>query len=125
MAELVVDALHVRVLPDAVALGAAAAEHAAGVLSAAIAQRGVAHAMFATGNSQLTFLDALVGEAGVDWTRVVGFRGSLRFDAAKPDGTPRKLMDSARINALGWKPRTGITAGIALAYQDFLSRNPA
>ena len=57
--------------------------------------------------------------------RVVGFRGSLRFDAAKPDGTPRKLMDSARINALGWKPRTGITAGIALAYQDFLSRNPA
>ena len=56
--------------------------------------------------------------------RVVGFRGSLRFDTSKPDGTPRKLMDSTRINALGWKPRTGLDTGIALAYQDFLSRYP-
>ena len=56
--------------------------------------------------------------------RVVGFRGSLRFDTSKPDGTPRKLLDSGRINALGWKPRTRMEAGIALAYQDFLSRNP-
>ena len=56
--------------------------------------------------------------------RAVGFRGSLRFDPSKPDGTPRKLLDSARINALGWWPRTRIDAGIAAAYQDFLSRNP-
>jgi GDP-L-fucose synthase len=55
--------------------------------------------------------------------RVVGFRGHLRFDASKPDGTPRKLLDSGRINALGWKPRTRMDAGIALAYQDFLSRS--
>jgi len=56
--------------------------------------------------------------------RVVGFRGNLRFDTSKPDGTPRKLLDSGRINALGWKPRTRMDAGIALAYQDFLSRYP-
>jgi glucosamine-6-phosphate deaminase len=71
--DTVVDALHVRVLPDGRALGAAAAAHAATVLRDAIAARGVAHAMFATGNSQLDFLGALAGETGVDWTSVVGF----------------------------------------------------
>ena len=54
--------------------------------------------------------------------RVVGFRGKLRFDTTKPDGTPRKLLDSGRIKALGWTPRTRLDAGIALAYKDFLSR---
>jgi len=76
--DTVVDALHVRVLPDGRALGAAAAAHAATVLCDAIAARGVAHAMFATGNSQLAFLGALVDERAVDepavdWTNVVGF----------------------------------------------------
>ena len=71
--EIVVDALRVRVFDDAATLSAAAAEDAASVLHDAIAARGVAHAMFATGNSQLMFLAALVQEAGVDWTRVVGF----------------------------------------------------
>ena len=68
--------------------------------------------------------DLSIAELARTVARVVGFRGNLRFDTSKPDGTPRKLMDSARINALGWKPRTGIDAGIALAYQDFLGRNP-
>ena len=40
----------------------------------------------------------------------------------RPDGTPRKLLDSSRINTLGWKPRTRMDAGIALAYRDFLDR---
>jgi glucosamine-6-phosphate deaminase len=71
--DLVVDALTVRVLPDARALGAAAAGDAARRLRDAIDARGVAHAMFATGNSQLAFLDALVDEPGVDWPKVVGF----------------------------------------------------
>ncbi len=57
--------------------------------------------------------------------QVVGFRGKLRFDTSKPDGTPRKLLDSARINALGWKPHTRLDAGIALAYKDFLGRYPS
>ena len=68
--------------------------------------------------------DLSIAELARTVARVVGFRGSLRFDTSKPDGTPRKLLDSGRINALGWRPRTRIEAGIATAYQDFLSRNP-
>jgi GDP-L-fucose synthase len=53
---------------------------------------------------------------------VVGFRGRLEFDASKPDGTPRKLLDVSRLTALGWSPSTGLRDGIALAYRDFLGR---
>jgi GDP-L-fucose synthase len=52
--------------------------------------------------------------------RIVGFNGSIEWDKSKPDGTPRKLMDSSRIFALGWKPQIDLEAGIARAYQDFL-----
>jgi GDP-L-fucose synthase len=51
---------------------------------------------------------------------VAGYRGEFVYDASKPDGTPRKLLDVARISALGWKPKVGLREGIALAYQDFL-----
>jgi GDP-L-fucose synthase len=51
---------------------------------------------------------------------VVGFSGVLRFDPSKPDGTPRKLLDTSRLSSLGWKPRTCLREGINLAYQDFL-----
>lgn len=47
---------------------------------------------------------------------VVGFKGGFTFDASKPDGTPRKLMDSGRIQALGWKARTSLRDGIAKTY---------
>lgn len=53
---------------------------------------------------------------------VVGFRGSLEFDAGKPDGTPRKLLDVGRLKRLGWSPRVGLEAGIAAAYKDFLAQ---
>lgn len=52
--------------------------------------------------------------------RVVGFEGAIDFDASKPDGTPRKLMDSQRLNALGWHAQVDLQAGLALAYGDFL-----
>ncbi len=52
--------------------------------------------------------------------RVVGFNGHLVFDKSKPDGTPRKLMDSGRIMAMGWHPRIGLEEGIADTYQWFL-----
>jgi GDP-L-fucose synthase len=68
--------------------------------------------------------DQSIAELARTVARVVGFRGRLRFDTSKPDGTPRKLLDSARINALGWRPRTGIDAGIAAAYKDFLRLHP-
>ena len=63
-----------RVFPDPHALGeAAGTARGDGVLVSAIAARGVAHAMFATGNSQFDFLDALVLDDSVDWSRVIGF----------------------------------------------------
>lgn len=55
--------------------------------------------------------------------RVVGFQGRLVFDASKPDGTPRKLMDVSRLKSLGWVAPTELDAGIALAYRDFLVRH--
>ena len=54
---------------------------------------------------------------------VVGFKNKLIFDTTKPDGTPRKLMDSTRLMNLGWKPKTDLIKGIALAYKDFLSQD--
>lgn len=56
---------------------------------------------------------------------VVGFTGRIETDPSKPDGTPRKLLDVDRINALGWKASTSLLAGIALTYQDFLSSTHA
>ena len=47
---------------------------------------------------------------------------SLCFDSSKPDGTPRKLLDIQRIQALGWQPAVALAEGIAQAYQDFLNR---
>ncbi|SSW71595.1 GDP-L-fucose synthase family protein [Achromobacter agilis] len=52
--------------------------------------------------------------------RVVGYTGNIVYDTSKPDGTPRKLMDSARVQALGWKPEISLTHGITLAYGHFL-----
>lgn len=48
---------------------------------------------------------------------VVGFRGEIRFDASKPDGTPRKLLDSSRLQNLGWTAKINLRAGIDLAYR--------
>jgi GDP-L-fucose synthase len=50
---------------------------------------------------------------------VTGFTGTVVWDTAKPDGTPRKLMDSGLLFALGWQPRIGLREGIGLAYADF------
>ena len=54
---------------------------------------------------------------------VVGFQGKIVHDHSKPDGTPRKLMDSSRLRQLGWKPDIGIREGIAGTYQWFLQSN--
>ena len=52
--------------------------------------------------------------------RTVGFTGRIALDASKPDGTPRKLMDSTRLRSLGWQPRVDLAQGLRLAYEDFL-----
>jgi GDP-L-fucose synthase len=51
---------------------------------------------------------------------IVGYTGEIEFDASKPDGTPRKLLDSSRIRAHGWAPRIPLRAGLESAYQWFL-----
>ena len=55
--------------------------------------------------------------------RVVGYRGEIRWDTSKPNGTPRKLLDVSKSAALGWKYKTELEDGIRLAYKDFLD-NP-
>ncbi|MDH2050999.1 GDP-L-fucose synthase family protein [Achromobacter marplatensis] len=52
--------------------------------------------------------------------RVVGYHGRIVYDTTKPDGTPRKLMDSSRVQALGWRPDVSLVDGITLAYGHFL-----
>jgi GDP-L-fucose synthase len=51
---------------------------------------------------------------------VVGYEGEIRFDVSKPDGAPRKLIDSSRLNSMGWRARTTLQTGLALAYRDFI-----
>ena len=52
--------------------------------------------------------------------QAVGYQGQLSFDTSKPDGAPRKLMDSSRLQSLGWQPQVALADGLARAYQDFL-----
>jgi GDP-L-fucose synthase len=64
--------------------------------------------------------DVSIHEAAVLVARAVGYTGDIVTDPTKPDGTPRKLMDSSRLNALGWTPTITLADGLALAYRDFL-----
>ena len=69
--------------------------------------------------------DLTIAELAETIARTVGFSGRTRYDPSKPDGTPRKLMDSARIFELGWKPQVSLETGLRLAYSDFLSLHSA
>jgi GDP-L-fucose synthase len=53
--------------------------------------------------------------------KAVGFSGKIIFDTSKPDGTPRKLLDSSKIHTLGWKHKVPLEKGLAEAYRDFLA----
>lgn len=53
--------------------------------------------------------------------KTVGYKGKITFDPTKPDGTPRKLLDSSRLNELGWKANTKLEVGLQNAYHDFLT----
>ncbi len=55
--------------------------------------------------------------------KVVGYEGEIKWDASKPDGTPRKLLDVSKLESLGWKYKTELEDGIRLSYEDFLN-NP-
>jgi GDP-L-fucose synthase len=65
--------------------------------------------------------DVSIAEAAQTIVKVVGYTGAVTFDTSKPDGTPRKWMDSSRLNSLGWQAQVPLLQGLTLAYQDFLA----
>lgn len=69
--------------------------------------------------------DITIAELAHAIKKAVSYSGQISFDADKPDGAPRKLMDSGRINALGWKAQINLEAGLQAAYQDFVARYAA
>lgn len=69
-----------------------------------------------------TGVDITIQDLAKTVMSVVGFEGEIVFDASKPDGTPRKLLNVDRMHALGWKARTPFRDGIAKAYADFLNK---
>ena len=65
--------------------------------------------------------DATIAEFAQLVAKVVGYEGPVEWDTSKPDGTPRKLLETSRIKSLGWQPITSLPEGIDLAYQWFLA----
>jgi GDP-L-fucose synthase len=66
--------------------------------------------------------DLTIAELAETVRRVVGFEGRLRYNSERPDGTPRKLLDTSRLTALGWRPRTALEDGLAGAYRWYRER---
>jgi GDP-L-fucose synthase len=63
--------------------------------------------------------DITIKELAILVSQTVGFQGAIEFDSSKPDGSPRKWMDSDRLNALGWQPHVSLEKGLVMAYEDF------
>jgi GDP-L-fucose synthase len=64
--------------------------------------------------------DITIAELATAVAKVTDYLGKISFDPSKPDGTPRKWMDSSLLNHLGWQPSMGLTMGLQIAYKDFL-----
>lgn len=64
--------------------------------------------------------DITIAELARTVSQVVGYTGEIDFDTSKPDGAPRKLMDSSRLQSLGWQAKMSLQDGLALAYRDFV-----
>jgi GDP-L-fucose synthase len=67
-------------------------------------------------------VDITIAQLAATVGQVVGYDGEIVFDASKPDGAPRKLMDSSLLQKLGWVAKVDIQEGLRLAYQDFLDQ---
>src|SRR5258708_3488708 len=68
--------------------------------------------------------DMTIAEVAAEVAQIVGFKGRVKYDPARPDGTPRKLLDSGRLNALGWRATTSLVRGLELTYNDFRTQHP-
>ena len=78
-------------------------------------EQGIETGMYNIGSG----VDVTIHELAEAVMQVIGFTGKIIFDASKPDGTPRKLLDVSRMSSLGWTASTSLRDGIKLAYQDF------
>jgi GDP-L-fucose synthase len=81
-------------------------------------ERGVVEGMYNVGTGE----DVTIRELAEAVMSVVGYSGEIVFDASRPDGTPRKLLDVGRLRGMGWQARTALLDGVALAYRDFLAQ---
>jgi GDP-L-fucose synthase len=73
-------------------------------------------------------LTLLLKEVVYYWAQFLsdyGYSGELKFETSKPDGTPRKLLDCAKLHSLGWKHKIAIKDGLKTAYEDFRGRREA
>ena len=68
-------------------------------------------------------MEVSIRELAIAIQKVVGYTGEILLDASKPDGSPRKLLDTTRLQSLGWKPKTSLESGLELSYQDFVTGN--
>ncbi|MDO6386062.1 GDP-L-fucose synthase [Uliginosibacterium sp. 31-12] len=69
--------------------------------------------------------DFTIREMAEKVAKIVGYQGEIEFDATKPDGTPRKLMDSTRLRNMGWEPKVDLEAGVRMAFKAYLAENSA
>lgn len=81
-------------------------------------ERGITEGIFNVGTGE----DVTIRELAETVMSVVGFRGEIVFDASKPDGTPRKLLNVDRLKDLGWQARTSLRDGVTKSYADFLTK---
>ncbi|HAN55731.1 MAG TPA: GDP-fucose synthetase [Betaproteobacteria bacterium] len=81
-------------------------------------ENGISEGLFNVGTGE----DVTIRELAETVMSVVGFNGEIVFDASKPDGTPRKLLDVNRMRKLGWQAQTPLRDGIAKTYADFLTK---
>lgn len=66
--------------------------------------------------------DVTIAEVATSIAHTVGYKGDIEFDTSKPDGAPRKWMDSSVLNTLGWQPKVDLRQGLSSTYQDFMSK---
>lgn len=81
-------------------------------------EQGITEGIFNVGTGE----DVTIRELAETVMNVVGFKGRIVFDASKPDGTPRKLLNVDRLKDLGWQARTSLRDGVAKSYADFLTK---
>jgi GDP-L-fucose synthase len=81
-------------------------------------EQGISEGLFNVGIGA----DVTIRELAETVMSVVGFKGEIAFDANKPDGTPRKLLNVERMRNLGWQAKISLRDGIAGAYKDFLTK---